>query len=126
MSSSTKNAIDYLYNEWIGKPVMIVTYGIYGGKQASANMKSSFEIMKLRVMETLPQLSFASRPDLYVAAGSGELAAPSLKLWEDTQTEPLLKGFEELVEALKIPAEEAAKEANEELEKKQAEAAKVQ
>lgn len=29
-----KNAIDYLYSEWVGKPVFIVTYGIFGGKIA--------------------------------------------------------------------------------------------
>ena len=29
-NQEVKNVIDYLYNEWIGKPVMIVTYGALG------------------------------------------------------------------------------------------------
>jgi NAD(P)H-dependent FMN reductase len=32
VSGSTKNAIDYLYHAWIGKPILIITYGIFGGK----------------------------------------------------------------------------------------------
>lgn len=30
-----KNAIDYLYNEWTTKPIMIISHGIQGDKIAS-------------------------------------------------------------------------------------------
>jgi NAD(P)H-dependent FMN reductase len=40
MSGATKNAIDYLYNAWIGKPILIVSYGIGGGTNASDQLKT--------------------------------------------------------------------------------------
>jgi NAD(P)H-dependent FMN reductase len=29
--AALKNAIDFLYNEWVGKAAMFVTYGGHGG-----------------------------------------------------------------------------------------------
>jgi NAD(P)H-dependent FMN reductase len=54
-----KNAIDYLYNEWIGKPILIVTYGIHGGAISSESLKKTLVGMKTRVVETRPQLKYA-------------------------------------------------------------------
>lgn len=34
-----KNAIDYLFNEWKGKPAVIVSYGGHGGDKAAAALK---------------------------------------------------------------------------------------
>jgi NAD(P)H-dependent FMN reductase len=38
MPGGVKNAIDFLYNEWIGKPALIVTYGIFGGLKSSEQL----------------------------------------------------------------------------------------
>ena len=38
--ASLKNAIDYLFNEWVGKPAMIVTYGGFGGGKCAVQLKS--------------------------------------------------------------------------------------
>jgi NAD(P)H-dependent FMN reductase len=38
MPGGVKNAIDYLYNEWIGKPALIITYGILGGLKSSEQL----------------------------------------------------------------------------------------
>jgi len=102
-----KNAIDYLYNEWIGKPVMIVTYGVHGGSHSSDMLKGILSGMKLRVVETRPMLKFGGYPDkseLMTAAGQGKIGAKTLELWEEEGKEPLLKGFGELVELLETPA----------------------
>ncbi|KAH8701812.1 flavoprotein-like protein [Talaromyces proteolyticus] len=34
-----KNAIDFLYNEWKGKPAMIISYGGHGGDKAASSLK---------------------------------------------------------------------------------------
>lgn len=107
-----KNAIDYLYNEWIGKPVLIVTYGIHGGNLSSDALKGTLSGMKLRVVETRPMLKFAGWPDkseLMMAAGQGKVGTKTLELWEEEGKAPLLKGFGELVELMETPAPEPAK-----------------
>jgi NAD(P)H-dependent FMN reductase len=37
--AALKNAIDYLFNEWKGKPAMIVSYGGHGGEKAAQSLK---------------------------------------------------------------------------------------
>lgn len=34
-----KNALDYLYNEWVGKPAAVVTYGGHGGDKCEAQLR---------------------------------------------------------------------------------------
>lgn len=49
MPGSVKNAIDYLYLGWKGKPIAVVTYGIRGGITASAQFENSLRLMGLKV-----------------------------------------------------------------------------
>ncbi|KAL4731748.1 hypothetical protein ACLX1H_000730 [Fusarium chlamydosporum] len=74
LAGGTKNAVDYLYNEWIGKGVVIISYGIFGGKSANAQLNQVLKGMKLKVAETSPALAFHDGigPDLWLA-GAGEL-----------------------------------------------------
>lgn len=98
-----KNAIDYLYHGFVGKPVLIVTYGIKGGAFASEQLKGVFGGMKLQVVETRPQFAFAGPGmDEGFAAGGGHLGEKSLKEWKENTTE-LLKGYEELVKLANAP-----------------------
>lgn len=104
MSGATKNAIDYLYNEWIGRPVLIVTYGIMGGMNASSQLKTVLEGMKLRVCGTRVQLAFAGEvagPELWSAAG-GILGELTRKAWIEGKGD-LVKGFGELVGLMETP-----------------------
>jgi len=108
-----KNAIDYLYNEWIGKPIYIISYGIQGGKTAAESLKITFNIMKLRVVATMPALRFPGDiipaygvPMTAVQAMSGQLAEESLASWAD-QKDEISKGFGELKEMLMAPPEKA-------------------
>jgi NAD(P)H-dependent FMN reductase len=107
-----KNAIDYLYHELVGKPVLIVTYGIFGGRKSSESLKDTFTGMKMRVAETRPKLSFAHSPertDIMMAGVQGKLGPKTLELWEEEGKEPLLEGFGELVDLIKASVSEGAK-----------------
>ena len=55
-----KNALDHLYWEWRGKPVMLVTYGGHGGGKCASQLKEVMEGgLKMRVVSaveiTLPE-----------------------------------------------------------------------
>lgn len=96
LAGGTKNAIDYLYNEWVGKGVAVISYGIFGGKSANEQLNHVLKGMKLQVTETSPALAFRDNvgPDLWLA-GAGDLG-------EDTkkdiiaQSPEILKAFAEL------------------------------
>lgn len=106
-----KNAIDYLYNEWIGKPIFLVTYGIMGGKNAGDVLRATFNGMKLKVVETRAEFTFVGGgygDDTQAAVGMGKLGETSLKDWEENGKADLLKGFEELVGMIESPAAEKA------------------
>jgi NAD(P)H-dependent FMN reductase len=102
----TKNAIDFLYHAWIGKPVLIVSYGIAGGKNASTSLFGTLNGMHLKVAETRPSFTFPGAdpaknnmsPSLNAAIG-GELHEESLVAWK-SDTEELLKGYAELKDLL--------------------------
>lgn len=104
-----------MYNEWIGKPVLVVTYGIMGGSSSSAQLAKTLAGIKLRVVETKPQLTYAGpvMDEMFATTATGKLGPNTVALWEKDGTEPLLKGFAELIELLEtpVPASEPAKSA---------------
>ena len=53
-----KNAIDYLYHEWKGKPAMIVTYGGHGGHQCANHLKTVIGSMGMRVANRMVGMAF--------------------------------------------------------------------
>ncbi|KAK9328607.1 flavoprotein-like protein [Lipomyces starkeyi] len=99
---SIKNAIDYLYNEWQGKPVFIVSYGIQGGLLASDALKQTLDGMKLIVCPTRVALSFhgGHGPELYAAMGDGVLGDDTKASWTTDKKQSILRGYEELKEKL--------------------------
>lgn len=67
-----KNAIDYLFNEWKGKPAMIITYGGHGGTQCAAQLRTVLGgAIKMRVTEEMVNMSFPS-PEFTEKAFVGE------------------------------------------------------
>ena len=56
-----KNAIDYLFHEWKGKPVMIVSYGGHGGVQAAEQIKTVVGAIGMRVVERMVHMKFPNK-----------------------------------------------------------------
>lgn len=109
MAGSTKNAIDYLRNEWMGKPAAIVSYGMTGGKNASEQVKVSLEGTEMRVSPTRPQLVFYKSDeisDIFMAMHKGELGEKSHEIWTSKDKQDILKAFGELKEALETSPSE--------------------
>ncbi|WYZ42176.1 hypothetical protein EsH8_V_001071 [Colletotrichum jinshuiense] len=104
---ATKNAIDYLFHAWIGKPVLIVTYGITGGKSASESLKTTLEGMRLQVVEPRPAFEFPDRnPEQHnmspglIGAMEGKLVDSVVADWQK-KTDDLLSGYQELIKKLR-------------------------
>ncbi len=51
-----KNAIDHLYREWAGKPVVIAAYGGHGGDKCAAQLRQVVEGLSMRPMATTPAI----------------------------------------------------------------------
>ena len=69
--SELKNAIDYLYHEWKGKPAMIVTYGGHGGEQCATHLNMVLGSMGVRVVKKMVHMSFPGA-EFRVKAFKGE------------------------------------------------------
>jgi NAD(P)H-dependent FMN reductase len=51
-----KNALDHLYKEWAGKPLIIVSYGGHGGDKCAAQLRQVAEGLKMRPVATMPAI----------------------------------------------------------------------
>ncbi|KAH8882043.1 NADPH-dependent FMN reductase [Thozetella sp. PMI_491] len=113
MPGGVKNAIDYLFHPWKGKPIAIVTYGLNGGKTSSEQLEHTLSRMGLQVASTRPQLAFSggpSGPDTGAAMMTGDLGKVSLEDWTQNSVGDILKAFDQVREAvLSPPAEVASK-----------------
>lgn len=49
--ASLKNALDYLYHEWAGKPAVVVSYGGRGGNLAGAQLMQVCKGLHMKVIE---------------------------------------------------------------------------
>ena len=82
-----KNALDHLYWEWRGKPVLLVTYGSHGGNKCAEHLKPVLEgSLKMRVVAELA----IKLPEAYVRSDAriggsheAEVAAPLLAPYAD-------------------------------------------
>ncbi|KAI0866137.1 NADPH-dependent FMN reductase [Xylaria cubensis] len=107
VAGGTKNAIDYLLNEWKGKPLTIVSYGAQGGSKANQQAKEILSGMGLRVTETRPQLAFAdARAEMGGILSEGKISPESRAKWEG-QSSDIIKAAEELKGLLLQPNQEA-------------------
>jgi len=57
-SAAIKNAIDYLYNEWIERPVIIASYGYHGGESAASQLLKVAQRLKMKPTATPLLLQF--------------------------------------------------------------------
>lgn len=107
LAGGAKNAIDYLLNEWKGKPAGVVSYGVKGGTTASEQAKGALAGMGLRVAETRPNLPFAGQSDVFAAIGGGKLGEDTRKAWEAQHAADVRKLAEDLKGLLLQPNTEA-------------------
>lgn len=69
--ASLKNAIDYLFNEWKGKPAMIVSYGGHGGGKAAEQLKEVCDGLRMLPLDKPVCLTFPDK-DFIAKVGQGE------------------------------------------------------
>lgn len=55
-----KNALDFLYAEWLDKPAALVTYGTRGGQRAAAQMRTVLQGLHMRVVETSAEIKISA------------------------------------------------------------------
>lgn len=104
MSGATKNAIDYLYHGFVGKPVMVVSYGGQGGKLANEQVRGVLGGMGLKVVDKKVELAWPAPagwqggivPDAKKAVFEGKLGEDSEVDWVETRAGDVLEAFGEL------------------------------
>ncbi|OQP41096.1 NADPH-dependent FMN reductase [Niastella yeongjuensis] len=90
-----KNAIDYLYNEWMNKPVAFVSYGgVSGGLRATQMLKQV--VSAVHMMPVTDQVNIPFFAKLIDDNGVFQPGEPIIK-----SAEAMLKGLESWSEALK-------------------------
>jgi NAD(P)H-dependent FMN reductase len=98
-----KNALDYLFNEWKGKPAMVVSYGGHGGDKCAAAMKVVLGGgLDMKVVDETVNLSFPSRDVLYKAAVGSDLgldAGSGRSMWAEERSN-IIKVWEKMEESL--------------------------
>ncbi len=68
--AALKNAIDHLFQEWAGKPAMIVTYGGHGGGKCAEQLAQVLEAVHMAPIATRPALKLARAR---IEANTGEI-----------------------------------------------------
>lgn len=113
VAGATKNAVDYLMNEWKGKPVMVVSYGIQGGNLAGDQLRATLGKMGLKVVEKKVELGFSKENkdpnsgwgvDLMGAMLEGKLGDDTKGEW--TKREEVEQAWGELVGLLEGKGDE--------------------
>lgn len=102
--ASLKNALDYLYKEWNGKPAMIVSYGgVAGGGRAARQLAEVLTELQMPALKTSVQMKYPSRDILAKIQASEDLGldkAGDGSIW-NSHREEIGKTFEELVDLVK-------------------------
>ncbi|KAI9751649.1 MAG: Protein fmp52, mitochondrial [Chaenotheca gracillima] len=100
--ASIKNAIDFLFHEWKGKPAMIVSYGGHGGGKAAGQLREVLQGVGMKPTVKMPGLTFPGREFTVKAAKGGPLGLPAGDedgVWSD-QREVITEAYAELLELL--------------------------
>lgn len=76
-----KNALDYLYHEWKGKPAGIVSYGGRGGDKAATHLRDILNGLRMQLLTAAPALSTSSTMLPYIAE-HGAVSDEDKARWE--------------------------------------------
>nr|POE88029.1 nad(p)h-dependent fmn reductase lot6 [Quercus suber] len=97
-----KNAIDYLFHEWKGKPGMLVTFGGHGGEQVAMHLKMVLGAIGMRLVDQMVNMKFPSR-DTLGTAFRGEVlgldAANDKTMWAEYRAD-IVAVYEEMMTML--------------------------
>jgi NAD(P)H-dependent FMN reductase len=55
--AALKNALDHLYDEWKGKPLLLVTYGGHGGDKCAKQLRAVAKGLNMKTVWTSPALT---------------------------------------------------------------------
>lgn len=77
MTAIQKNAIDWLYREWVGKHVALVAYGFYAGRHAVAHFEEINSNIKTRLDQRISGLQFGEEVELDGSIKNAETVASS-------------------------------------------------
>ncbi|EJT96732.1 flavo protein [Dacryopinax primogenitus] len=109
-----KNALDHLFNEWVGKPLAIVTYGGHGGNKAGEQLRQvTGGGLDMRLVEQKVEITL---PRDYIVGTSSVATDASVAATEgkDSWLQPFEKPLEDAMESLLAlivspPAEDSRK-----------------
>ena len=96
-----KNAIDYLYHEWKGKPAMIVSYGGHGGGKCNAQLRQVLCGVGMLPTKRSVELSFPGREFLVKAAREKHLdldGSSGSGVWGGVERKNISEAFTELMD----------------------------
>ena len=89
-----KNALDHLYNEWSGKPAMIVTYGSRGGNKCATQLRQVLDGLHMKPVATMVGFKL---PRPHIEANTGTID-PATQFASHVKT--LKRAYAELSAAL--------------------------
>ncbi|KAJ5159890.1 uncharacterized protein N7482_006894 [Penicillium canariense] len=97
-----KNAIDYLYHEWNGKPAIVVSYGGHGGGKCNKQLREVLQGVRMSPISSNVELTFPWR-DVLVKAARGQdigfAASTGPGFWED-ERKIIADAYMELLQVL--------------------------
>jgi NAD(P)H-dependent FMN reductase len=88
--ASLKNALDYLFHEWVGKPAMVVAYGGRGGGKAAAHLTQILAGLRMTVIEPAVLLTI-SVDDGQACVEAGELIEEVRERWTEASLDEEIK-----------------------------------
>lgn len=95
--ASLKNALDYLFHEWNGKPAAIVSYGGRGGGKAADHLRGVLNGLRMRVVGTTVGLpvKFTGLPvgTLSEVEESVEIDQRDLDGWKEAGVEGMMRNL---------------------------------
>lgn len=95
--ASLKNALDFLYHEWTGKPAAVVSYGSRGGGRAAAHLQQILTGLKMKVTSITVPLAISLDDINECIAGGGVLSSAVVERWAgEGITETLKSAFREM------------------------------
>ncbi|KAL4752942.1 hypothetical protein BDW72DRAFT_211034 [Aspergillus terricola var. indicus] len=101
--ATLKNALDYLFYEWKGKPAGIVTYGGRGGGKAGDHLQSILKGLRMKPAENMAAITVGSKT-LEFCLANGRPSQEDKEAWRGSGIEGQVRSmFTEICKGLGIP-----------------------